>query len=59
MLRTCCNVEIDAAGSRPGVPQNQLKAGRKYVANPHELVENLVANLVENQVYDQVCSWLE
>jgi len=31
------------------------KAGRKRVANPHELVEKLAANLVENQV----CSWLE
>jgi len=35
------------------------KAGRKHVANPHELVENLAANLVESQVCSQVCSWLE
>jgi len=35
------------------------KAGRKRIANPHELVENLAANLVENQVCSQVCSWLE
>jgi len=38
--------------------KNKSKAGRKGVANPHELVENLVANLVENQVFDQA-SWLE
>ena len=46
--RTCC-------GSRPGFRQKKSKAGRKRVANPHELVENLTANLVEKQV----CSWLE
>ena len=40
--RACC-------GSRPGFRQKKSKAGRKRVANPHELVENLAANLVENQ----------
>ena len=32
--RTCC-------GSRPGFRQKKSKAGRKRVANPHKLVENL------------------
>ena len=35
--------------------ESTSQAGRKHVANPHELVENLAANLVENQV----CSSLE
>jgi len=46
--RNCC-------GSRPVFRQRKSKAGRKGVANTHELVENLAANLV----FDQVCSWLE
>ena len=32
-------------GSRPGFRQKKSKAGRKRVANPHELVENLAASL--------------
>jgi len=46
--RTCC-------GLGPGSRQKKSKAGRKRVANPHELVENLAANLVENQL----CRWLK
>jgi len=45
-------VEIDAAGSRPGFRQ---KSRKRVESNPHQLVENLAANLVESQV----CSWLE
>ena len=44
----CCGSQT--AGFR----QKQSKAGRKRVANPHELVENLATNLVENQVCSQV-----
>jgi len=40
------------AGSLPGFRQKKSKAGRKRIANPHILVDNLV----ENQVSDQVCS---
>ena len=39
--------------------ENVSKTCRKYVANPHELVENLAANLVESQVCSQVWSLLE
>ena len=42
------HVEIDAAGSRPCFRPKKSKAGRKRVAIPHELVENLV----ENRVFD-------
>jgi len=61
MLHQSPHVEIDAAGCQVRdqvFDQKKLKACRKCVANPHELVEYLVANLVENQVFDQVCSWL-
>ena len=61
--QTCC-IDLDMSRSMQQVcdqvfDKKKSKAGRKRVANPHELVENLVANLVENQVCDLVCSWLE
>jgi len=48
-----------ARNSEPAAVRDQVfdkkksKAGRKRVANPHELVENRTANLVENS---QVCT---
>ena len=45
-----------ARTSEPAAVRDQVfdkkksKVGRKRVANPHELVENLAANLVQNQL---------
>ena len=41
----------EPAAVRDQVFDKKSKAGRKRVANPHELIENLAANVVENQVF--------
>ena len=51
--RTCC-INFDMSRLMQQVRDQVFdNKSRKRVANPHELVENLVANLVENQVFDQ------